>query len=111
MHVANFKQMQARTRRINEANGWYDVQRTFGEDCALIHSEVSEALEEYRVLSGEPGSAPYESGMRKIGFELADIVIRTMDTAERLGLDLQWFTESKLAENERRTYRHGGKKL
>ncbi len=30
------------------AHGWWDEQRGFPEVLALIHSEVSEALEEYR---------------------------------------------------------------
>lgn len=33
---------------INKANGWHDEKRAFGELIALVHSEVSEALEDYR---------------------------------------------------------------
>lgn len=35
-------------RDVNEANGWFEDDRTFGDDLALLHSEVSEALEAYR---------------------------------------------------------------
>ena len=37
-------------REIHEnavAHGWWIEDRDFGEICALIHSELSEALEEY----------------------------------------------------------------
>ena len=41
-------QMQQQVREVNEANGWFDSDRTFGEDIALLHSEASEMLEAYR---------------------------------------------------------------
>lgn len=41
-------QMQQQVREINEANGWFESDRTFGEDIALLHSEASEMLEAYR---------------------------------------------------------------
>jgi len=41
-------QMQQQVREVNEANGWFDSLRTFGEDIALLHSEASEMLEAFR---------------------------------------------------------------
>lgn len=39
---------QTEIREINEANGWHDTERTFGDGTALLHSEVSEMFEAYR---------------------------------------------------------------
>lgn len=45
-----FRSLQAEIAAVNTACGWYDdiEDRTIGDDCALIHSEVSEMLEAYR---------------------------------------------------------------
>jgi len=92
---------------------------------ALIHSEVSEALECYR--NGEmlemvdTGDAkPHRldadgkcvSAGKPVGLpsELADIVIRVMDLAEALGIDLEGAIERKHAYNVTRPHKHGGKR-
>lgn len=71
--------------------GWYkdpntgeDVTRNFGEVVALMHSELSEALEADRKgLMDE--KLPHRDG-REV--EFADCVIRIFDTASALGFDL-----------------------
>lgn len=74
---------------------------------ALITSEVSEAIEAVRggafdetVLDEKPEGLPAE---------LADVVIRCLDLAEGLGLDLAAAIERKMAYNRGRPVRHGGK--
>lgn len=69
--------MQAEVRTTNEANGWFDQDRPFSADIALLHSEVSE-LHEAFVNNDEENVAE----------EFADIFIRLLDTAERTGIDL-----------------------
>lgn len=46
--VKTLKEMQAEVREVNEANGWFESDRTVGDDVALLHSEVSEMFEAYR---------------------------------------------------------------
>jgi GNAT superfamily N-acetyltransferase len=46
--VKVLQKMQADVRAVNEANGWFDDERSFGDDIALAHSELSEMLDAYR---------------------------------------------------------------
>ena len=89
------KTMAEWAKEIHEnavAHGWWEEDRTIGEICALIHSELSEALEEARAArpmmyvmdeyNGEYIQNPKYFGAKKpegIAVELADAVIRVMD--------------------------------
>ena len=71
--------------------GWYKdpatggpVKRNFGEVVALMHSELSEALEADRKGLMDD-KLPHRDG-REV--EFADCIIRIFDTAAALGMDL-----------------------
>lgn len=85
------------------------VDEVIAEKLCLIHSEVSEALEDFR--HGEM-KTEFDSEGKPYGFptEIADIVIRVMDLSEAMGVDLQKEIEIKMAYNQRRSYRHGNKR-
>ena len=93
--------------------GWHDEPKSFGDDMALIHSEVSEALEAFRD-NGQPTLMWYvgdDSKPEGVPSELADIVIRVADVCGKYGIDLESAIETKMAFNKTRPFRHGGKKL
>lgn len=97
--------------------GWYnDGERNIPEALALIHAEVSEALEEYRdrgrlglneVFARIPGDPAKPEGF---AVEVADILIRCLDLAGYLKIDIDKVVRQKMDYNKTRPYRHGGKK-
>lgn len=88
----------AEIRSINFANGWHETARPFSADAILLVSEVVEAYEAFR-----------NNDVEHIPEELADVFIRLLDTADRLGVNLGAEVDKKLAVNRTRGYRHGGK--
>lgn len=100
---------------VNDVNGWFEKDRTVGDDIALLHSEVSEMLEAFRE-HGLHDMTQVETWDRRpkpegFGSECADVLIRLLDTCYRRGVDLGTEFERKLAYNRTRGHRHGGKRL
>lgn len=91
--------------------GWWDGGRNFGEMIALMHSELSECLEEWR--SGHDLPLIYYGADGKpegIPIEFADTIIRILDTCAQASIDIEQAVSIKMAYNDTRPYRHGGKK-
>lgn len=79
-----------------------------GECIALMHSELSEALEELR--NGREISDVYIDEKGKpcgVPSEIADVIIRALHFSGKYGIDIERAVLEKMAFNETRPFRHG----
>jgi len=104
------QELQAAVSACNYAKGWREQERSFGDDVALLHSEVSEALEAFRSY-GETSIDGPDGKPEGVGAELADVLIRLLDTVDLRGIDLHAELVRKYRYNWTRSYRHGDKNL
>ncbi len=104
--VKSFEILQEEILKVNKENGWWEKDRNKGELIALMHSELSEALEYYRHGNPMSDHIPEFTGMEE---EFADTIIRILDYAEGYGLNVAGAILSKLEFNKTRGYKHGGK--
>lgn len=101
------KQLQLESYKCAEQHGWHDSVH-IPEKLAAIHSEVSEAFEDFR----DDNMDLYFQNTKPCGFgvELGDILIRVADLAQCLNIDLEEMIKMKMCFNKYRPYRHGDKK-
>ena len=106
----SLRSLQTAAHSTAVEKGWWEKERSIPEQIVLMHSELSEAVEELRKENPRPFYL-VDGKPEGWGVELADTVIRIMDTCEQYHVDLQGLIELKMKYNENRPHRHGGKQL
>lgn len=90
---------------INTEKGFNDEPLHTGLAIALMHSELSEALEADRKDLMDD-KLPHRTGVE---VEIADLIIRALHFSARKGFDIQGAVREKLEYNKTRPYKHGKK--
>jgi NTP pyrophosphatase (non-canonical NTP hydrolase) len=118
-------EMQKKISVWSKDNGWWDDLPSEGPELdyyinsklMMIVTEIAEATEELRHFGGKNLETYFEEkaeGRSKpcgFGVELADAVIRILDLAGMVGINLETLIVMKQKYNDQRPYRHGGKKV
>jgi hypothetical protein len=115
LKMSTIKEYQNEILEWGKTMGWND-DRTFSDHIALMHTELSEAFEEYRnghaltevYYSEGDNNFPKPEG---VPIELADVVIRILHFCAHQGIDLDTMLRIKQEYNHKRKFRHGGKRL
>ncbi len=104
--VREFNAVAGMVHRTAVDKGWWDHPRNDGEIIALMHSELSEALEGLR--HGNPAS-DHIPEFTAVEEELADVIVRIMDMGPGRGWRIAEALAAKLEFNANRPHKHGGK--
>jgi len=133
--MKSLNQLRDECYKNSKDHGFHDPPgKSVGDDVALMHSELSELLEDFR-NGRKPNEAYYVRKVQVfhddmpykievpcekdhpdakpcgIPSEIADVIIRAFDFCGKHNIDIERAVEEKMAFNRSRPYRHGNKAL
>jgi NTP pyrophosphatase (non-canonical NTP hydrolase) len=106
--VTEFNLEAIRNFKVAQDHGWWSDDINDGEKIALMHSELSEALEALRHGNPSDSHIPEFSALEA---ELADVLIRIMDYGVCRKLRIAEAIQAKREYNATRSFKHGGKRF
>lgn len=118
--MAYLKELLFIAHHTSKDKGWWDEQdgnhpyelstERIASKICLMHSELSEALEEVRE---DRLNSWYQDNGKPEGLpaELADVVIRIFDLCGAMDIDLEKAIVEKMLYNMTRPHKHGGKRI
>lgn len=102
---SSWHDMATATAKVAADKGFHAELPNAAVMIALVHSELSEALE---VLRNNPQETdPTCPGFLKVETELADVIIRLMNMAYRFAWDVPGAVLAKHEYNKTRPHKHG----
>jgi len=110
--IGSFRDLAQVSHETAVEKGWHEDgralggERNLGESVALIHAELSEALEAIRDGDPPDDKIPEFSGAEA---EMADAIIRIMGLSHDQGWNVGEAVIAKMKYNLERPYKHGGK--
>ena len=124
--MTNLNELAKEVGEINIANGWRDQKHEVATYLMLVVSELSEAMEADRkdehsdfdtaksYIDDSDNDEEFKTSFKlfvKDTFEdeIADAIIRLLDLADMLGIDIEFHVRNKMRYNKTRGYHHGGK--
>jgi NTP pyrophosphatase (non-canonical NTP hydrolase) len=104
--IASVRTVAKDIHNNSRKKGFWPKNTNIGEKLALVHSEISEALEAVRDNTKPDKYCPNHSNF---SVELADAVIRIFDIADEFNLNLGQIILDKHAFNKTRPHKHNRK--